>query len=160
MVKNFFMTVIWRVGQTGAILSLFFWSTALAGIFWPIVGITGGNQLGPLGSFLVSIGVPLDRVTVVGLLLLFFLFASFILVIGWLYDRVFKLWREQMYIATDRNPFADDHLLRKEVQLFRQFYLPLARAVYKVSPDPELKEAIRRAEDWVATGKIRKEPGP
>jgi len=156
MAKKFLMTLVWRISQTGPLLSLFFWSTALAGIFWPIVGITSGNQLGPLGVLLRWLGVPLDRITVVGLLILFLLFAAFILVVGLLYDRRFKLWREQMEIAVDRNPYADDRLLHKEQLQFAQFYLPLARALYRVSPDPELKEAIAAGEDWVKTGRIRK----
>ena len=82
------------------------------------------------------------------------MFAFVILFIGFLYDRVFKLWREQMYVAMDRNPYADDLLLRKEMLQYEQFYLPLARAVFKLSPDPDLKEAIGRAERWVETGKI------
>ena len=85
---------------------------------------------------------------------MFAMFAIAILLIGFLYDRVFKLWREQMYVAMDRNPYADDLFLRKEVLQYEQFYLPLARAVYKVSPDPDLKEAIARVERWVETGKI------
>ncbi len=158
MVKNFLMTIVWRITQTGPILSLFFWSTALAGIFWPILGSppAGAIPAGPLWAFLRWAGVSADRVTIVGLLLLFLTFSLFILLIGFVYDKVFKLWREQVYIATDRNPYADDMLFRKEVLQWRQFYLPLARAMYKISPEPELKEAIRRVEDWVATGQIKR----
>ncbi|HEV8594389.1 MAG TPA: hypothetical protein VGR51_02555 [Thermoplasmata archaeon] len=148
------MTLVWRISQTGPILSLFFWSTALAGIFWPIVGITSSSQLGPLGNFLLSLGISLDRITIVGLILLFFLFAAFILLIGWLYDRVLKLWREQMDVTYDRNPYVDDRLFRKEIMQWDQYFLPLAKAVYKVSPDPELRDAIERVETWIATGKI------
>lgn len=155
MVKKFVMTLIWRIAQTGPILSLFFWSAALAGIFWPIIGITGGSQLGPLGGLLLSIGIPLDRITVVGLILLFLLFAAFILLVGWLYDRVLKLWREQTLVAYERNPYVDDLLFRKEVLQWEQYFLPLAKAMYKVSPDPELKEAIQRVEGWVTTGRIK-----
>lgn len=155
MVKKFVMTLVWRISQTGPILSLFFWSTALAGIFWPIVGITGGNQLGPLGTFLRSLGVPLDRITFVGLVTLFLLFAALILFIGWMYDRVLKLWREQMDVTYDRNPYADDRLFRKEILQWQQYYLPLARAIYKVAPDPELKESIARVEVWVKTGRLK-----
>jgi hypothetical protein len=153
-VKKFLMTLVWRISQTGPILSLFFWSTALAGIFWPIVGITSSSQLGPLGNFLLSLGISLDRITIVGLILLFFLFAAFILLIGWLYDRVLKLWREQMDVTYDRNPYVDDRLFRKEIMQWDQYFLPLAKAVYKVSPDPELRDAIERVETWIATGKI------
>ena len=151
--KKFLMTFVWRIAQTGPLLSLFFWSTALAGIFWPILG--GTNPPGPLYKLLIDLGIPPERVTVVGLTMLFLIFATVILAIGYLYDSVFKLWREQMEISVDRNPFADDRLYRKERLQWDQFYLPLARAMYKVSPDAELKEAITRVEDWVKTGQIR-----
>ena len=153
MAKKFLMTLVWRITQTGPLLSLFFWSTALAGIFWPIVG--SGNPPGPLYSLLIWLGIPAERITIVGLLVLFLLFAAFILVVGFLYDRRFKLWREQMEIAVDRNPYADDRLIRKEQLMYEKFYLPLARAVYRISSDSELKEAIAAAEDWVKTGRIR-----
>jgi len=157
MVKKYAMTIIWRISQAGPLLSIFFWSTTLAGIFWPIVG-TAGPPPGPLWSLLRWLGVPLDRVTLVGLLMLFLVFAGFILIIGFLYDRVLKLWREQMDIAMDRNPYAENLLLRKEVMQWDQYYLPLARAMYKVSPDPDLKAAIERVERWVETGKIEPRP--
>ncbi|MBI4416890.1 MAG: hypothetical protein HY557_07900 [Euryarchaeota archaeon] len=153
MVKKFVMTIVWRISQTGPLLSLFFWSTALAGIFWPILGST--NPRGPLLAFVVDVlGVPAERATIVGLLLLFLLFSGIILGIGFLYDRVLRLWREQMDVAYERNPYADDRLFRKERLQWEQFYLPLARAMYKVSPDPEFKQAIERVENWVATGRI------
>ena len=152
MVKKFAMTLVWRISQTGPILSLFFWSAALAGIFWPIIGKVPD---GPLWVFLTDVlRIPGTRATVVGILFLFFVFAAFIMLIGYLYDRVFMLWREQMHIAMDRNPYADHDMLRKEVLMWEQYYLPLARAVYKISPDPDLREAIDRVERWVATGRI------
>jgi len=152
MAKKYLMTLIWRITQTGPILSLFFWSTALAGIFWPILGST--SPPGPLYQFLRWAGVSAERSTVVGLLLLFLIFAVTILFIGFVYDRVFKLWREQTVIAMDRNPYADDLLLRKEILSWRLYYLPLAKALYKVSPDPELKKTIDRVETWIVTGKM------
>jgi hypothetical protein len=154
MAKKFVMTLLWRISQTGPILSLFFWSTALAGIFWQIVGVGSGGQKGPLYDSLIGIGIPPERVTIVGILILFLLFASFILVVGFLYDRVFRLWREQTIVTMERNPYAENLLFTKEARQWEQFYLPLARAVYRVSPDPELKEAIARVENWVASGKV------
>jgi len=153
--KKALMTLVWRITQTGPILSLFFWSAALAGIFWPIIGRSEPPP-GPFWRFLTeTLGIPAENATMVGLLLLFLLFAGFILFIGFVYDRVLKLWREQMEVIYERNPFTEDRLFRKEQFQFERFYLPLARAVYKVSPDPDLKEAIREVEDWVATGKIK-----
>lgn len=148
------MTVIWRISQTGPLLSLFFWSTALAGIFWPILGQR--SPPGPMWSLVTGVlGVGEDRATLVGIAILFFGFAAFILLIGFLYDRVFKLWREQMDVTYDRNPYVDDMLFRKEILQWEQYYLPLAKAVYKVSPDPDLKRAIERVESWIATGRIK-----
>ena len=154
MVRKYVMTLIWRIGQTGPILSLFFWSTALAGIFWPIIG---RSPDGPLWVFLVKVlGIPVERATVIGIVLLFLVFAGFILLIGFLYDSVFKLWREQMVVSMERNPYADDLLLEKERLQCEMYYLPLAKAVHNLSPDPELKKAIDLVEEWVATGKIRR----
>lgn len=155
--KKFLMTFVWRISQTGPLLSLFFWSVGLAGIFWPIVGkgAAADSPPGPLWDWLIGVGIPAARVTFVGLAILFLTFATIILLIGYFYDRVFRLWREQMEISVDRNPFAEDRLYRKEQMQWEQFYLPLARAIYKVSPDAELKDAITRVEDWVKTGQVR-----
>lgn len=158
--KKWAMLVIWRISQAGPILSIFFWSTTLAGIFWPILGkeATATSPAGPLLWFVTDVlGVGGDRATLVGLLLLFFGFVFVIILIGWLYDRVFKLWREQMDVIYERNPYADDLLFRKEILQWKQYYLPLAKAVYKVSPDPDLKVAIERVESWIATGRIQSE---
>ena len=155
MAKKFLMTLVWRITQTGPILSIFFWGTALAGIFWPILGQR--DPPGPMWWFVRDVlGVGEDRATLVGILLLFLAFVTLILSFGFVYDRVFKLWREQMDVIVERNPYAEELLYVKERAQFQEFSLPLARAVYKVSPDPELKEAIHRAEEWVATGTVRR----
>jgi len=159
MAKKFLMTTLWRISQTGPFLSIFFWGTALAGIFWPILGQR--NPPGPLYWFVTQVlGVGDDRATLVGIALLFLLFVGTIFAFGFVYDRVLKLWREQTEVAYARNPYADDTLFRKEILTWDQFYLPLARALYKVSPDPDLKAAIARVERWVATGKMEPKPGP
>lgn len=152
--KKTLMTFVWRISQTGPLLSLFFWSTALAGIFWPIVGRSEPPK-GPLWVFVTEIlGVPADRATLVGLLLLFVSFAGFIFLVGFFYDRVLKLWREQMEVIYERNPYVEDLMFTKEVRQFEQYYLPLAKALYRVSPDPDLKLAIERVERWIATRRI------
>lgn len=154
MAKKLLMTYVWRITQAGPLLSLFFWSAALAGIFWQILG--QDNPPGPLWSFVVDVlGVEAARATLVGLLLLFLMAAGFIVLVGYLYDHVFKLWVEQTDVIYQRNPYVDDKLFQKEILMWQQFYLPLARALYKVSPDPELKGAIERVEGWVATGRIK-----
>ncbi len=53
MVKKYLMTTLWRIGQTGPFLSIFFWGTALAGIFWPILGQQ--NPPGPLWWFVTGV---------------------------------------------------------------------------------------------------------
>ena len=154
MVKKYLMTLIWRISQTGPFLALFFWGTALAGIFWPIVGRSEAPP-GPLWTFVTkTLGISPTNATLVGLALLFLFFATIILSVGYAYDHVFKLWREQMDVAMERNPYAEDTLFRKERLQWHQYYLPLARAMYRVSPDPELGQAIARVEQWIATGRI------
>jgi len=151
--KKFLMTLVWQIAQAGSLLSLFFFSTALAGIFWPIVG-SNGNPPGPLYALLASLGIPPQHITVIGILLLFLASTAFMLVVGILYDRTFKLWREQMEIAVERNEYADNRLMHKEQLQFERFFLPLAKTVYELQPNPELGLAIVDAQDWVKTGRI------
>jgi MFS family permease len=159
MVKKFLMTTLWRITQTGPFLSLFFWSTALAGIFWPILGDRPSGPDGPLWDFVTrNLGVAPERAALVGVSLLALATIAMILAFGYVYDRVFKLWREQMDVVVERNPYAEDRLMHKERTQWALYYLPLARALYKVSPDPELKAAIDRVEGWVSTGKMQIPP--
>src|SRR3989304_1849 len=69
---------VWRTPQPGPIRSIFFWGTALAGIFWPILGQR--DPPGPMWWFVRDVlGVGEDRATLVGILLLFLAFVTLIL---------------------------------------------------------------------------------
>jgi hypothetical protein len=153
--KKALMTTLWRISQTGPFLSVFFWSTALAGIFWPIVGQTPGGPEGPLWYFIVDVlGVPTARAALVGLTILVLVGLGAIFTFGYIYDRVLRLWQEQVEIAYDRNPYMRERLYPKEVVLVRM-HIAILSEVGK--GNAAAMERVRAMEAWVES-QLRLDP--
>jgi len=145
--KKPLMTIFWRVMQTGPFLNVLFWGAALAGIFWPILGDRVG---GPLYLFLTGLGIPPERVASVGIVLLFVLALAGILTFGFIYDRVFALWKEQAVVAYERNPYMRERLYPKEVVLMRLQLETLTAIAGRT-------RSVERMERWIA--REMKDPG-
>ena len=69
-----------------------------------------------------------------------------------LWDIRFKMWREQITVLMERNPYAKEKLNAKEVALYKLTWLSVMDRLAK--DDPKVKEAagilrawIKRAED-------------
>ena len=87
------MTTLWRVQQAQMVISIIFWSLTLTGIFYPYIRARALNDLiGPERVFL-------------GMALIFLVVVALVLAFGYLYDQL-KLWREQITVAQERNPFS------------------------------------------------------
>jgi len=140
-IKKAFMTYLWRVQQSQAIISIVFWSLTISGIFYQYVA--------PLFQ---RWGLVSSKDVALGLSLLFLLTLSIMLAAGFLYDNVLQLWKEQVEVTRERNPYANGKLLPKELNLYRDFHLPLAKAIQKIEPTRELEMAIQKAEGWIETG--------
>lgn len=140
MVKKRLMTYLWRIQQSQMIISMIFWSATLSGVFY-----------GYAAPVMKNLGIPKENV-LLGLLVLFLIVLGIILSIGFAYDRIFKLWREQVHVVWERNPFYGGEMFRKEIIQWRDFFLPLAKAVQGIKPSEDLGKAINKAERWVAQG--------
>ena len=96
MLKKAVMRQYWRVQQSQTLISMTFWVTTLTLLTWPYVSWRFDGDSPTLGISstywgLFSIG-------------LFVVFC--VMMIGWLYDVIFSLWRDHMTVIQERNPYS------------------------------------------------------
>lgn len=100
-VKAFVSKHMWRMRKSSAIINLFFYSLTLAGVYLPFV------------SDMFPIARPI--------LLLILYCISFVglLVLGYVYDVVLRLWKEDNIVDVERNPYQIDLFTDKELQTMK-----------------------------------------
>jgi hypothetical protein len=135
MIKKTLMTYIWRIQQSQMIISIVFWSLTLTGVFY--------QYFAPL--FDVYLGVPQENVFL-GMLLLLFIVLTSVIVIGFAYDRVFKLWQESSVVSVERNPYSRLLMMPKEILLWKRCQLRILKEVSK--DDPEAQKDIEFMDKW------------
>lgn len=155
-VKVFFSKHMWRMRKSSAVINLFFYSLTLAGVYLPYVAAI----------------IPLPKSIL--LVILYIVSLAFILILGYLYDVVFRLWKEDNIVDINRNPFHIDKFTEKEIQTMK-IRLSNFHASYEAMrtnmlicrkldiPCDELeeqlidiKEKIDLFEEWVKAGYITK----
>lgn len=134
-VKKALMTYIWRIQQSQMIISIVFWSLTLTGVFY--------QYFAPL--FDIYLGVPQENVFL-GMLLLFFIVLASVIIIGFAYDRVFRLWQEQAVVNVERNPYSRLLMMPKEILLWKRCQLRILKEVSK--DDPEAQKDIEFMDRW------------
>ncbi len=146
--KKAFMIQFWRMQQSQAFVNSFFFATTLALLLMPYLG---AHITALTGSPILTFWA------------LFWLVMGLILVFGYAFDNVWKLWKEQVTVGTERNPYAVEKLSAKEVVVWRHLNLPLLRAVgyhhsaqileawvsASVSEDPRLRKDVESLEAWL-----------
>lgn len=143
------MLQLWRFQQSQAILGLVLWASLLTLTAYPILA-------GPIFGFLGSFGIAADTRGAVALALgiIFVSIAAALFLFGLVYDKVFRLWREQTDVLVDRNPYTRERLTAKEILTWRHMFLPALQASSARNPDrpnnPDLVSHIAFMEDWIA----------
>ncbi len=133
--KKALMTYIWRIQQSQMIISIGFWSLTLTGIFY--------QYIAPL--FDIYLGVPQENVFL-GMLLLLFIVLAGVVIIGFAYDRIFKLWQESSVVNVERNPYSRLLMMPKEILLWKRCQLRILKEVSK--DDPEAQKDIEFMDRW------------
>ena len=136
--KKFLMKHLWRFQQSQAFVSMIFWSLALAGIFYERTGWYFEHYLG------LSADPNKQVVTKMAILMVLVLFM--VLVFGFLYDTILRLWEQQNIVGMERNIFAQYKFNVKELLMMKNLYLPILKSVNK----GEFDENIAFMERWVA----------
>ncbi len=137
------MVFFYRMGQSQRLLGTFLWSVTLTLLAFPYVR-----------PALVAAGLTRADQTLLGLLILWIITTTALLTLGILFDRVFKLWREDAAIGVTRNPYSVREMYPKELVAFRDLWLPFFKVYARDNPSPEIQRALTKLEEWVAQGKI------
>jgi len=139
LVKKGLMVQLWRIQQSQSLISLLFWALTLAGVFY----------LSYFHRYFVDVLhiVSNDQVFI-GTMILFLLVIGAFLLIGLIYDRTLKLWREQSDVAVERNPYTKERLMPKDIVVWRHASLPLMKELAK--KDNAMQKDIEFMENWIA----------
>lgn len=131
-VKNWFMLQVWRLQQVSQIVTLAMLSVTLAGIIWGFVKYRGGI-FGTSYSGIVLITV-LIGLTVWG-------FAIF-------WDTRLKLWRDQMHVLVEKNPYTHEKLAPKELFTYVITWIPVMENMART--DPKVAASLKVMKAWIA----------
>jgi hypothetical protein len=130
-VKKWLMLQVWRVQQIAAILSLIMLAVTDALLIYDKVSWRQGIFSTPYtGGLMILIGI--------GLLIWG---ASIV------WDRKLKMWREQMTVLVEKNPYNKERMASKEIVMYNLMWLPMLEHIGK--QDPEVKAAAEALRGWM-----------
>lgn len=152
--KKWFMVTVWRIQQTAIITSIFFAILTLVGIYYHVYVYPNFKAWGVIGSG--------ENDYLIGMMYLYLLVFMAYVASGFMYDRVFTLWREQYQVMTERNVYLSKEcqLFEKELVQYRDFHIPMAEGVLRIEnalnlpENAELKIGVENAKKWVETGYV------
>ncbi|MCH1529328.1 MAG: hypothetical protein L7S46_06360 [Candidatus Poseidoniaceae archaeon] len=137
--RKWAMRQYWRMQQSQAVVGLLLWGTTITLLVWPYVSWRFSSQCQDGVCFSDALlGIPS---TYVGLSVIFFSVMFVVLLIGFLYDRVFSLWTEWSAVAMERNPYVTYALSPNWVMMIALQAETLKRTL------PEDSDMIAQA-DW------------
>lgn len=82
-----------------------------------------------------------------GMALLFVIVLTTVVLIGVVYDRVFRLWRESSVVSVERNPYSRFLLMPKEILLWKRCQMRILKEVAK--DDPEALKDVEFMDRWM-----------
>ena len=82
-----------------------------------------------------------------GVLFILFVLAAVIWGFAFIWDIRMKMWREQMTVLMERNPYAKERMPSKEVVVYQLLWQPLLDKLGK--DDPEIKAAAHDLRLWL-----------
>jgi hypothetical protein len=130
-IKKWFMLQMWRVQQIAAILTLALLAISLSLDLYGFMSWRSGVFSSPYT------GVPVILLTL-GLM---------IWSISIIWDMRLRMWREQMTVLVERNPYTKEKMTAKEIVTYRLLWIPLLKK-YEES-DPTLKGHSEKLEKWI-----------
>lgn len=118
------------------LISILFWSLTLTGVFY--------SYFAPL--FEEYLGISQKNVFL-GMTLLFFGVLATVILIGFAYDRIFRIWQEYSVVNVERNPYSRFLLMPKEILLWKKCQMRILRRV--ADDDPEARRDIEFMDKWM-----------
>ncbi|MCK5548043.1 MAG: hypothetical protein KAI64_03450 [Thermoplasmata archaeon] len=127
------MTYLWRLQQSQMIISMILWATLLT--------ITSYEYVGWRLQQIFFNNIYF------GFFVLFLIIFGIIVLIGFAFDRVLRLWKEQQIVAAQRNPYVKERIWTRDIVLWRHMFLPMLKK-YE-DEDPKVKEEMDFMEKWI-----------
>jgi len=130
-VKKWFMLQVWRVQQIATILSLVMLAVTDALLVYDKVSWRSGVFETPYTGvviILLAIGLVIWGVSIV-------------------WDLKLKMWREQMTVLVEKNPYNKERMASKEIVMYNLMWLPMLEHIGK--QDPEVKAAAQALRGWM-----------
>jgi hypothetical protein len=154
MVKRFLMVQLWRIQQSYTLLSLLIWGVIITFTSWAVLEAIWADVLQRFG---ISMSAP--GAVASGLAVIFICVFTLLYAVGVIYDKYLRLWREQLDVSVEKNPYTQEKLMVKEILMWRHMFLPTLRAI--APEDPDAQREIEFMEDWIqksiaSDGNIRK----
>jgi hypothetical protein len=82
-----------------------------------------------------------------GVLFILLVLAAVIWGFAIFWDKRMKMWREQMTVLMERNPYAKERMPSKEIVAYELIWLPLLDKLGK--DDPQVEAAANGLRDWI-----------
>lgn len=130
-VKKWFMLQMWRLQQVAQPLTIAMLSVTVSLQVWGFVKWRNEIFANPV------FGVPMILVPLVLLI--------WIIAIVW--DIRLRMWREQMTVLAERNPYMLEKMSAKELLMFSLVYLPILERFSK--DDPEARRSVEVIRAWM-----------
>jgi hypothetical protein len=134
-VKKWFMLQMWRIQQVAQLLVLTMMAITDALL---VYDYTDGLRMG---------GEPLISDRALGVLFVLLLIGGAIWAFAIIWDLRLKMWREQMTVLAEKNPFTKEKLTPKEVYIYGALWLPLLERLGK--DDPALRNSAEDLRRWI-----------
>jgi hypothetical protein len=140
------------------IVAPIFWSLTLSGIFYEYVS-----------PVFVRLGLIESSQVALGLLILIICIFLLVLFIGYVYDKVLKMWAEQKIVAVERNIYAHTRQNAKEIVHWQYYLIPLMNALdlkeeasflnrwneHCMEEDKVLREDVYKIARWINEYKMK-----
>ena len=131
-IKKWFMLQMWRVQQIAQILTLVMLAITNALLVYSFMEWREG-------SFFSTpyVGVPFLLLAI----------GVTIWIVAFFWDMRLKMWREQMTVAAEKNPFTKEKLTPKEIMIYGTIWLPLMERLGE--DDPKIRESVESIRRWL-----------
>lgn len=132
-IKKWFMLQMWRIQQVAAVMTIGLLALNLSLQLYTFLNWRSGLFSTPYS------GIPI--------LLLVIIAVIWVLSIVW--DLRLKMWREQIAVSYERNPYAKEKMCSKEVMFNALTWLPIMDHLGK--DDPNIRDAAEAMRVWLKT---------
>tara|TARA_Y100000588_G_C14150016_1_gene880152 strand:+ start:353 stop:931 length:579 start_codon:yes stop_codon:yes gene_type:complete len=130
--KKWLMRQFWRIQQSQTVISLLFWATTLTLLIYARIEHRWNADD-------TILNIPTSYFVMGVLYVSVFLIVLFI---GWLYDKIFTLWKEHQNVVLERNPWATYQLTPRDAMIVGY----LSQIIRAQNAD---NEKIQKECDWV-----------